>query len=98
MSKSSQRPSREEIKERRKKVKRAQQKLREKQKAKGLVGPPRVSIPNCTSPLKTEEEEQAAREQAATEQARIIRAQLPILLKRFSQIEDPRPRTAYLMS
>lgn len=90
MSKPSQRPSREEIKKRKEEVRLAQQELREKQKAEGMVGPPRVSIPNCTSPLKTVEEEQAARETATTEQARIIRTRLPTLLKRFSQIEDPR--------
>lgn len=90
MSQPSQRPSGEEIKERRKEVRHAQQELREKQKAEGMVGPPRVLIPNRTSPLKSVEEEQAAREKATTEQAMIIRTQLPLLLKRFSRIEDPR--------
>ncbi|MCP4350385.1 MAG: transposase family protein [Desulfobacterales bacterium] len=36
------------------------------------------------------EEEQAEREEAVTEQLRIIKAQLPILLKRLSKIDDPR--------
>lgn len=90
MSDPSQRPSREEIEKRKTEVRRAQRELREKQKVAGMVGPPRASIPNSTSPLKSVEEEQAAREKTTTEQARIIRARLPTLLKRFSEIEDPR--------
>ncbi len=36
------------------------------------------------------QEEQKARQETTTEQARVFRAQLPMLLKRLSDITDPR--------
>ena len=90
MSKQSQRPSGEEIKILKKKKKEADQALRAKQKAEGLIIPSRRSVPNRKSEYKSVEDEQEARQFAATEQARIFRAQLPDLLKRFSKIKDPR--------
>ncbi len=83
------RPGREEIKELRKEKKRAEKALRAKQKAEGLKILKRPSTPNRKSEYKSVEEEQEARQFAATEQARVFRAQLPILLKRLSKIEDP---------
>ena len=73
------RPGKEEIKQLRK----------DKQKAEGLKILKRPSTPNRKSEYKSVEEEQEARQFAATEQARVFRAQLPILLKRLSKIEDP---------
>jgi len=90
MGKRSQRPSGEEIKILKKKKKEADQALRAKQKAEGLIIPRRPSVPNRKSEYKSVEDEQEARHFAATEQARIFRAQLPDLLKRFSKIKDPR--------
>lgn len=90
MRKMSRRPGREEIKELRTQRKRAAKVLREKQQAQGLVVPVKAAMPNHKSTYKNVEEEQEARQFAATEQARSFRAQLPILLKRLSKIEDPR--------
>ena len=90
MSKLSQRPGREEIKQLRKDRQKAQKDLRSKQKAEGFTILERPSTPNRKSEYKSVEEEQDAREFAATEQARILHSQLPILLKRFSKIKDPR--------
>jgi hypothetical protein len=80
----------EALRQRRQEVRRAQQELREQEKAQGLVAPPKVVIPNSTSPLKTVEQEREAREAATAEQVRIFRDQLPTLLENFSEIEDPR--------
>jgi len=82
--------STKEIRELRKKKRRAEEELRAKQKAEGLINPKRPSTPNRKSEYKSVEEEQEARQFASAEQARIFQAQLPILLKRFSRIEDPR--------
>lgn len=90
MSKRSRRPGREEIKQLKKNRKQAQKELRSKQKAEGFTILERTSTPNRKSEYKSVEEEGAARQFAATEQARILRSQLPVLLKRFSKIEDPR--------
>ena len=90
MSKPSRRPGREEIKQLRKDRKEAEKALRAKQKAEGLKILKRPSTPNRKSEYKSVEEEQEARQFTATEQARVFRAQLPILLKRLSKIEDPR--------
>jgi hypothetical protein len=90
MSKQSQRPSGEEIKILKKKKKEADQALREKKEAEGLIIPSRPSVPNRKSEYKSVEDEQEARQFAATEQARVFRAQLPGLLKRLSKIKDPR--------
>jgi len=90
MSKPSRRLGREEIKQLRKARKKAQKDLRSKQKAEGFTILERPSTPNRKSEYESVEEEQDAREFAATEQARILRSQLPILLKRLSKIKDPR--------
>ncbi len=90
MSKPSRRPNREEIKEQKKKIKEAEKALREKQKACGLKVPSGFSVPNSKSKYKTVEEEIKARNVAVTEEVRVFKANLPILLRRLSQISDPR--------
>lgn len=90
MKKSIDRPSSEEIKKNRSARRQAQRELREREKAQGLVTPPRVAIPNKVSPYKTVEEEQKARQDATVEQVRIFRDQLPILLKSLEKIKDLR--------
>ncbi len=52
--------------------------------------PPKTSLPNTTSQYKTKEEEAAARCQSLTEQLRLMKAQLPAMLKRLAKIPDPR--------
>jgi hypothetical protein len=90
MSKPSRRPNREAIKEQRKARKQAQRELRQRQQAEGFQVPRSPSQPNQTSPYKNVQEEQEARSQAVGEQVKVFRAMLPILLKRLSQIADPR--------
>ena len=64
--------------------------LRAKNELEGLEAIHRHYFPNCKCPYRTIEEERAAREEAVSEQLRIIKAQLPILLKQLSKIKDPR--------
>ena len=90
MSKESRRLGREEIKELRKQRKKAAKALREKQQAQGLVVPVKAAMPNRKSAYKNVEEEQEVRQEATTEQVRVFRAQLPMLLKQLSKINDPR--------
>ena len=90
MSKMSWRPSREEIKKIRKEKKKAERALRARQKAQGLKVPFKAAIPNHKCTYKSVEEEQKARTEATTEQVRVFRAKLPVLLRRLSEIEDPR--------
>ena len=90
MSKPSRRLEREEIKQLRRDRKKAQKNLRSKQKAEGFTILERPSTPNRKSEYKSVEEERDARQFAAMEQARILRSQLPVLLKRLSKIKDPR--------
>jgi len=49
-----------------------------------------ASHSNATSPYQSVEEEHEGRLEAVTEQMRIIKAQLPQLLRRLNQIPDPR--------
>jgi hypothetical protein len=90
MSKVSRRPNHEEIKAQRKEKKRAEKLLHNSQRAQGLTLPAKGSIPNRKCEYKDVAEERLARQNAVTEQVRIFRAKLPILLKRLSDIEDPR--------
>ena len=90
MSKSSRRPGREAMKAQRKAHEKAQQELREKQKAEGLDVPPSATISNCKCSCKTEEEEKEMRTDAVTQQVKIYRAALPGLLNRLNKIPDPR--------
>ena len=68
----------------------AQRTLRESQRARGIRKPSHTTRPNRTSRYETVEQEQQARSEALIEEARLIRQQLPILLKELSQIPDPR--------
>ncbi len=68
----------------------AEAELRANNGIESLEAMHRASIQNCKCPYKTIEKERAEREEATTEQLRIMKAHLPILLKRLSQINDPR--------
>ena len=89
MSKRSRRPSREAIKAQRKQRKKAQQQLRNTQKAAGLIAPPSATISNRKCEYKNEEEERSARLDAVSQQVKAYRWTLPVLLKRLSKIKDP---------
>ncbi|MDM8524049.1 transposase family protein [Desulfococcaceae bacterium HSG8] len=88
--KTSCRPDNGRLAEQRKKKRLAEKDLRERNEATGLKGKSRESVPNRKCPYETVEEEQAEREEALTEQLRIMKAQLPALLKRLAGIKDPR--------
>ena len=49
-----------------------------------------ATLPNRTSPWRTEAEEQAARQDGAEAQLQVLRALLPGIFTRFAKIEDPR--------
>jgi len=86
----SQRSNQEQIEVLRKDRREAGTALREKQQAQGLKAPVKAAIPNHKSQYATVQEEKYARQEATTEQMRVFQAQLPVLLKRFSKIKDPR--------
>jgi len=67
-----------------------QRKLRKSQQAEGIRKPSHTSRPNRKSPYETIGQEQQGRTEAVIEHARLIREQLPTLLKKLSQIPDPR--------
>ena len=90
MSKPSRRPNREEIKRQRKEARNADKQLRQRMKAKGLVAPAGFSVSNGKSQYESVEEETQARLEAVTEEAKVLKANLPVLLKRLSKIPDPR--------
>lgn len=52
--------------------------------------PARPSLPNCKCPYQNQEQERSARLDAVSQQVKVYRAMLPVLLKRLSQIADPR--------
>ena len=82
MSKPSRRPTREERKAHRAKVKAARRQLARQQKATGMVAPKRQSVPNRLSPYPRVAQEQAAREEAVAAQMGVYRHRLPGLLKK----------------
>jgi hypothetical protein len=86
----SKRPKQEQIELLRKQRNEAAGKLRKKQQAQGLRAPVKVAIANHMSQYASVQEEQDARQKATVEQMQVFRAQLPVLLKRLSKIEDPR--------
>ena len=90
MSKPSRRPNREEIKRQRKEARNADKKLRQRMKEKGLVAPAGFSVSNGKSQYESVEEETQARLETVTEEAKVLKANLPVLLKRLSKIPDPR--------
>jgi hypothetical protein len=90
MSKPSRRANREQIKAQRKQYKQAQKILRQNEKAQGLKAPFHATISNHTCEYQSVEQERCARNEAVAEKMRIFRSKLPVLLKRLSNIEDPR--------
>ena len=90
MSKCSRRPGRAAIKEQRRARQRAQRALRQQQQAQGLSVPPSPSLPNQKCPYQTEAEERTARLEVVTGHRQAYGSMLPGLLKRLSQIPDPR--------
>ena len=68
----------------------AQLVLREKQSSENLKSTPKIVLKNSTCEYKSVEEEIRARNTIVTDQIRIIKSQLPGLLKRLSKIKDTR--------
>ncbi|MDI6773459.1 MAG: transposase family protein [bacterium] len=66
----------------------AQQALRERQQAQELKPRKPPALPNRKSAYKTVEEEQRARQEVVTATLQVMRAKLPILLRRLEQIHD----------
>ena len=90
MSKPSRRPNREELTAQRTQRNRTQQALGRRLAQEGL---PRVSprtISNGKCRYQSPEEEGVARTEATWEQLKVLRAELPGLLRRFAAIPDPR--------
>jgi len=69
---------------------RARAELRRRQRAEGLQPAAKATVANHLSHYKSPEQECQAREEAVSEQVAILRAKLPILLRRLAQIPDPR--------
>jgi hypothetical protein len=90
MSHASRRPNREELKARRKERKRAQKALEQQMEQEGLPRTSHATISNGKSRYQSMAEEGVARTEAAWEQLKVLRAKLPLLLKRFAAIPDPR--------
>ena len=90
MSKPSNRPNREAIKNKRKERKKAQKELRISQQEQGLEPKSHASYSNSTSVYDTVEQEHEGRLEAVSEQVRIIKSLFPRLLKQLSKIPDPR--------
>jgi hypothetical protein len=64
--------------------------LHKKQSPKGLHSIPKIAQKNSTCEYETVEEEFTARNTIVTNQIRIMKSQLPGLLKQLSKIKDPR--------
>ncbi|WPL14447.1 transposase family protein [Thiorhodovibrio litoralis] len=64
--------------------------MRQQQREAGLSPPPSATPSNRTCPFRDNTEERAARTEAVTTLILIMRQMLPILLKRFGKIPDPR--------
>lgn len=90
MSHKSRRANREEIKVKVKERKLAQKALRQRLKQEGLSIPAHTTTSNGKSRYQSVAEEGTARTEASFEQLKVLRAKLPILLKRFAAIPDPR--------
>lgn len=68
----------------------AQQAMRERQQAAGLEPRKPQALPNRKSAYETVEQERQARQKAVEAQLRLMRAKLPILLRRLEKIPDIR--------
>jgi hypothetical protein len=86
----SDRPDTGELINQRKEKKEVEKQLHGRQKTEGLTPLPRESLPNCKCACTTAEEEKKEREELLTEQLKIMKAHLPVLLRRLSRIDDPR--------
>ncbi|NEX23802.1 transposase family protein [Thiorhodococcus mannitoliphagus] len=64
--------------------------MRQQQRDAGLIAQPSASPSNATSRLETIEEEGEARTEAVTTLILLMRQLLPLLLRRFAKIPDPR--------
>ncbi len=84
------RPSKNVFEEKRKERKLAQAVLRARKEQQGFSPPVSTTSSNAMSEYQTKEEERAARADAVQSQIKVYRGQLPVLLKRFSKIPDPR--------
>jgi len=90
MGHASRRPNREEIKTKRREIKRHQKALGCRSEQDGLSRSSHTTISNSKSRYQSTTEEGIARTEATWEQLKVLRAKLPVLLKRFSAIPDPR--------
>ena len=90
MNKPSRRPNREELKTQRKSRKQAQKALGSRLAEEGVPRKPHATITNGKSPYQSSEEEGIARTEATWEQLKVLRGELPRLLRRFAAIPDPR--------
>lgn len=90
MSKPSRRPNREELKTQRHNRKQAQKALGSRLAREGVPRKPHATIANGKCRYQSLEEEGLARTEATWEQLKVLRAELPRLLKRFATIPDPR--------
>jgi DDE_Tnp_1-associated len=90
MSKPSRRPNREELKTERKERKQAQKALGSRLAEEGLPRKSHATITNGKCRYQSLEEESLSRNEATWEQLKVLRAELPRLLKRFAAIPDPR--------
>ena len=88
MSKTIGRPSRQEIKERRKQCKQTQKELHQGAQARGLASHSTISNHKCD--YKSIQQECLIRNEAVAEKIKIFRARLPVLLNQLSKIKDPR--------
>lgn len=83
-------PSRRPARELAKLGKKMRKELRKQQRAEGLLPPKTSTLPNGKSVFESVEEEQEARQQTVTEHFKVLRAQLPRLLRELKKIPDPR--------
>jgi hypothetical protein len=91
----SRRQQRLELNEQKVARRRVARQLRQQLAAQGLQRRPTSTIANATSEWKTVDEERQARQEAVEEHLRIYRSVLPVLLRRFAKIRDPRnPKTS----
>lgn len=83
-------PDQQTINHMKEKRNKAQAILHRKKHQGELASTPKIAQKNSTCEYKTVEEEFSARNEIATNQIKIIKSQLPGLLKQLSKIKDPR--------
>ncbi len=72
------------------KLKEIKKQLRQRKSTQGLEPAATATLPNRVCGYENVSEEKQARLEAVTEQVKVLRAKLPILLRRLSTIPDPR--------